>query len=184
MNSSELINEYLKNLDKQLVKANEILESLSDDEFNTKPSEERWSVAEIFSHLNTTIESYFERIEKKITEAESEKAYDNEELKRRKIVEKIILSLEPPYKMKYRAPAQFLSKKNYNQEEVKQRFNQNMNRFKKLLERSKNINLYKSKISSPVTSLIKINLRETYLLIIVHQERHLWQAENTISDFK
>ena len=39
------------------------------------------------------------------------------------------------------------------------------------------------KIKSPASKFIKLKLGEAYLLLAVHERRHLWQAEQILKSF-
>ncbi len=47
-----------------------------------------------------------------------------------------------------------------------------------LIEKSKNVNLAKTKTAISITKLIKLRLGDTFRFITAHNERHLLQAEN------
>ena len=50
-----------------------------------------------------------------------------------------------------------------------------------LLEKSKRINLSKTKTAISISKLIKLRLGDTFRFITAHNERHVLQAENIVN---
>lgn len=51
-----------------------------------------------------------------------------------------------------------------------------------LLDKSKNVNLDKTKTAISISSLIKLRLGDTFRVLIYHNERHIKQAEKAIKE--
>jgi len=51
-----------------------------------------------------------------------------------------------------------------------------------LIEKSKNINLTKTKTAISISKLIKLRLGDTFRFVTAHNERHLLQAENILKN--
>lgn len=51
-----------------------------------------------------------------------------------------------------------------------------------ILERCKNIDMNKTKISSPLTKLVRFSLVEAFDVLLNHQDRHWQQAQRAINE--
>ena len=60
------------------------------------------------------------------------------------------------------------------------RFINQQKEYLELIEKSKKINLTKTKTAISISKLIKLRLGDTFRFITAHNERHLLQAENIL----
>ena len=177
-----LSNIYLQDLLKQYENLNSITETtigdLNDDQFNLRPQEKSWSVAECFDHLNTTWDLYKDRIQTSIEENKSNDAKNNDNYKPRFLFKKSTTIMEPPYKFKMKTFDMFIPNEKLGKDETLEQFNKGIDMYFELIERSENIDIKRAIVISPVSSRIKFQLGELFPFLAAHARRHIWQAEN------
>ena len=158
------------------IRAKNFFVELNENDFNTKPAESVWSIGECIEHLNLTGRLYLQRIYNAIGNADPYyKA--NDTYKHRLIYKKLILSIEPPYKKKIKTFSVFVPSGTLDFRETTSVFEDLQDRLIKSLEDANEVNWQKCKIRSPATKLVQLKLGEAFLLLAVHERRHLWQAQ-------
>jgi len=158
------------------------LSRLSEGQLKWKPNSSTWSLNEILAHLNIYSAYYhpvfIDKIEKTRFKTAREKflpsplgksAWKSMKLGRAKNV-----------KRKFKAP------KNYNPtfnpelldgNEV-QNFIDHQNKFLKIVELAKEVNLRKVKVPISISKIIRLRLGDALMFVAYHNERHVQQAMN------
>jgi hypothetical protein len=98
------------------------------------------------------------------------------------IASMIIRSMEPPVKMKFKAPGIFKPRPQQSLEAVTQDFFAAQDEVVSLMAEANGINLKRVKVASPVTKLFKLSIGQMFGLIATHDRRHLWQARQVKTD--
>ncbi|WP_291725327.1 DinB family protein [Bernardetia sp.] len=193
--ASELTQNLIGEIRTILGKA-EHLNNLSDDELNERPHSESWTVLECIEHLNRYSEFYLEEIEKRI----DAKMDTNKKMDKKSIDNYIFKSgFLGNYSANSMLPNQTGKKAGQINKmttfkdkdpihsgvnrKVLETFIDDQNEFIRLLEKSKNINLNKTKVSLTIP-LLKFNLGDTFRFVINHQIRHFLQIENILKNTK
>ncbi len=166
------------------------IEPLSLEELLKRPEPKRWSVLECLEHMNLSSGHYIKRLEKLIPELEKTARVngDNEfkpgffgEKFSSGILPKADGSLNMTMKTFYFfEPKQASTKKHKSLEEFK-RLNQTT---MKLLERAKNIDLNKGKVTSTLGPVFRFKTGDAFRFSIGHNVRHMVQIENVIAQLK
>ncbi len=156
---------------------NKLCESLTEEQFNFKPSSKRWSITECIAHLNKTSELYLERIITCLNNAKEKSSDELNNYKSRYFYKKFIMMLEPPYKIKVKTFKIFIPKSELNMETTISRFLNLQDELIFQVQRVDQLDLSNLKITSPASKLVKLKIVEAFLLVSVHQRRHIWQAE-------
>lgn len=179
---SELQNKYLLNLEKQFeelkTSVNNLTEDLSEEQFNTKPAPDRWSVAECISHLNVTWNLYKNLIADAVAKNQNLSFKNPDDFQPRFIMKKFTEMMEPPYKFKMKTFAQFVSNEKLSKQETINKFNEGIEEAVKFINTGENVDIKKTIIVSPVSKFIKYQLGELFPFLAAHARRHIWQAEN------
>lgn len=172
----ELITEFRDRLLKELIEnenlVKEVLSKIDEDEFNRKPSPERWSIGEQLEHLIVTANLYIPKI-KIVLDTKSGKN-DITRYNLRFIPKKFIYMMDPPVKRRIKTFKPFLPANKINKEELQGSFLRIHQEIKTLLNRTIDEGKVKLIISSPVNKLIKLQLGEVFSLISIHAKRHIW----------
>ena len=193
--ASELTQNLVKEIQTILEKA-EQLQQLSNEELNTRPNTESWTVLECIEHLNRYSEFYLEEIEKRIDEKmDKNKKQGNEKagnytFKSGFVGNYSANSMLPNATGKKAGQINkmttFKDKDPIHSgvdRKVLETFIDDQNEFLRLLEKSKNINLNKTKASLTIP-ILKFNLGDTFRFVINHQIRHFLQIERILENTK
>jgi hypothetical protein len=149
---------------------------LNREQLNRKPSAEKWSIGELFTHLITTHCYYFKIfIDKKSEKKKLEKA--DAEITSTLNGRMLIKFISPGSKMKVKSPKIFLPAESSVELKVIEDYLTQAAAFGEEVESSKGIDISQIKISSPAIRLLKFNLAEAYQVLVNHDKRHLLQAE-------
>lgn len=147
-------------------------------ELNHKEGTEQWSALECIEHLNLYADYYNPEIKKSI------------EISRTKPSEVFKSGLIGNYFVKTMLPKEKLNKMKTFEDKnpsgsrldktVIDRFVSQQNEYLALIEKSKKINLTKTKTPISISKLIKLRLGDTFRFTTAHNERHIIQAENAM----
>ena len=152
--------------------------NLSEKQLNHKEYSESWSILECIEHLNLYGDFYNPEIKRSLQASHSK---TNEVFKSGLIGNyfvKIMLPKEKLNKMKtFKDKNPIGSKLNI---KVIDRFVEQQKEFLRLIEKSKSVNLSKTKTAISISKFIKLRLGDTFRFIVAHNERHLLQAKNII----
>ena len=91
----------------QLPRASEVIAELSAEQINWRPAEGSWSIGECLGHLNTVNQLYAGTIQRGITEARQRGWKATGQPKLGLLERWFVETLEPPYKLKFKAPSKF-----------------------------------------------------------------------------
>ena len=155
-----------------LPKAAEVAARLSHAEFNWRPAEGAWSIAECLAHLNTTDEIYCA----KIAEAISSGIKGEGPFKLGWLETRFIRFLEPPYRLRFKAPREFKPGPEHNVDHVLDTWRRTRLRLLDLAAKSEGLHLTKTRVTSPANSFLKFSLLGTFHMVVAHDKRHLWQS--------
>ncbi|WP_445665071.1 DinB family protein [Fodinibius sp. AD559] len=177
-------NWFIQQFEHTKITAEEFILSVDENLFLKAPAEDRWSIAECYSHLINYGDLYFDNITSAISENAGTADSVNQPFPPRWLPQKIISIFEPPYKMKLKTIKAMkpVDTSEYNRMELLDEYLNLQDRLIAQLEyaHQKNVHLGQSKVTHPIFSIIKMTLAECFLLLEAHQRRHQWQAEQTL----
>ncbi len=157
------------------------LKPLSEAQLNWKPSSNSWSVAECIEHLILAFNGYLKGLDKVILTGEKEKKYAKNYMKISLAGKVMIFAVDPSIKVPIPAPPKFKPEKSKKySHEVLRNFYENLQLLSVQLETAKNLDWNNLKITSPVTSILKLNLGDTFEVLTLHALRHLKQAQRVM----
>ena len=168
--------DYRRQIEAVNLDARDLLAGLTEAQFNWRPTPGHWSIAECLDHLTVTNREFVEGIKKAISDARSKGLTGRGPFRHGWIGNMFVRSLEPPVKMKFKAPKIFKPRPDQSLEATTRDFFSTQDELLRLIEESNGINLARAKVASPVTRLMKLSLGQAFGLIITHDRRHLWQA--------
>jgi hypothetical protein len=159
--------------------AQKLVAGLSEEQLGRRAQPGRWSLAEIFVHLNLTAQIYFPEIDRAIEEGHA-KGLTGEGPFKLDVVGKLFVKyLEPPYRMKSKAPGMIKPLLQGPASEALPQFLRSQELVVKRLEAANGLDLGRVKFVSPLASVLKMNLLAPFAVIAAHQRRHLWQGWRT-----
>ena len=205
--ASKITQKLIEEIKTLLQKANQ-LQQLSNEQLNIRPDSESWTILECIEHLNRYSNFYLQEIEKRIDE-KMDKQQNKEKLNPyqdyifksgflgnyaanamlpvQKGVVTISENQNPTGNHFLKIGNKMKTFKDKNpihsgvDRKVLDTFIDDQNEFIRLLEKSKNVNLNKTKVSLSIP-LLKFNLGDTFRFIINHQVRHFFQIEKLLMD--
>jgi hypothetical protein len=170
------LQEYQRQIEAINADARDLLAGLSEAQINWCVAAGQWSIAECLDHLTVTNRELLERIKGALADAWSRGLTSRGPFRYGMIGNMIVRSMEPPAKMKIKAPKIFKPRSSQSPEVVTRDFFAVQDEILKLIREANGLNLARVKITSPVTKLIKLSLGQAFGLIATHERRHLWQA--------
>lgn len=160
----------------------ELVEGISEDDFNKRPSYGGWSIGECINHLATTDADYTAQIETGIQKIRDKNYLSNGPFKFTWFGKKFYGMVEPPVKRKVKNPEKWDPKTNLDMAEVIHDYNKYQDKYIWLINDSAGLDITKVKVPSPATKLLRFTVFEMLNINAAHSRRHQWQAWNVRKD--
>ncbi|MBD1428135.1 DinB family protein [Sphingobacterium litopenaei] len=173
----QLIDQTFKILDQ-----GQKLNSFDLETLTWRPNESSWNILECIEHLNRYADYYLPEIREAIQNSNSTPNSDFKSSWLGNYFAQSMLPKDKPNKMKT-----FKSKNPIHQNlsiEVLDKFLNQQNDLINLLMQARYVNLNITKIKTSLSSLIRINLGDTFKFYINHIMRHLKQIENILCEYQ
>jgi len=160
------------------LKVAEMLKGQSLETLNWKQDSQSWSILECIEHLNRYGDFYIPEITNKINTSKhkSEASFKSNWLGKH-FVKSVSYSPEQKTMKTFKSMNPLNSQLNV---QTLEKFTEQQHQIIELLDKSKNINLDKTKTAISISKLIKLKLGDTFRVLIYHNERHIKQAENAL----
>jgi hypothetical protein len=173
--SLSLIEEFLIETE-QVSESAKKFTTLNKKRLNWKPDANRWSVGEVFEHLIRTNKLYINYFEKSVPGKKSTGFFSHT------FMGKIVMKVVSPYtKMRFKTAKNLNPSRSNIQESIVNDFLKQHKYLVELAGKMRNSDL-KEIVTSPINSLVKYNLGDCLLIIALHDQRHLLQAERVMSE--
>jgi hypothetical protein len=161
--------------------AEALVAPLSDEQFHWRPDEGRaWGVAECLDHLASTNMLYGGAIEKAVEEARERGLAGGGPIAPTFFGERFIRSLEPPVKVRGRAPALVRPRAGGSRDGIVAAYRASHDRFRDLVRRCEQIDVNRAKFPNPFFPLLRVRVGTGLRAIPAHDRRHLWQAGEVV----
>lgn len=172
----------LKKLEKEFLdmksEASDFLGKMSDSQFNKRPADNGWSVAECIDHLIATGADYCDKFDAALVKLASKNKVYNGEMKPGWFGGRFAKSVEPPVKRKFKSPAKWRPDSKINKSKATAAYLQLQDRWVDLIRKSAGLDTTKITLPSPAVSWIRFSAFDTLAINAAHQRRHMWQARN------
>ncbi|TBX66998.1 DinB family protein [Flavobacterium silvisoli] len=157
-----------------------VFQKLEEHQLRQKTHPEAWSVLECIDHLNRYYTFYLPALKKAIQTAQTKAG--NSSFKTGILGQFFVKLMEPKAGKikKMKALAQMNPVNSNVQPEVLQQFITHQEELLSLLETSRNLNLNAVQVPTAMSKWVTISLGDTFRFIVVHNERHLLQAQNCL----
>ncbi len=158
-----------------------LVEGLNDEQFNWRPAENAWSMAECIDHLVMIGTIMGRNIDEALKKAEARGLKSEGPFKYGAIGNWFVRAVsgsDEGRKRKFKAPATYTPSSNHSISRLDAAFNEVQDGFVERVERSNGVDLARVKMPSPVSRLIRLSLGQWLALLAGHQERHLLQAKD------
>lgn len=177
MDSSTLLNELSDLTQKNIQEVTQFL-AMDSEQLNFKPSSESWSILECMEHLNRYGDFYIPEITQRIHNAKHAKTSI---FKPGLLGDYFAKSMLPKEKLNKMKTFKSMNPNNSQLDSsVLDTFLNQQEQLLKLLEKSKDINLTKTKTAISISKLIKLRLGDTLRVVIYHNWRHVVQAKKVV----
>jgi hypothetical protein len=148
--------------------------------FEKGPSEGGWSVGECIGHLNATARTYLDKMPAAIAAARAQGLTGEGPVKRGWFGRMFLWALEPPAKIKVKAPQAFLPSPGLGKDETMREFREIRGRLGELMEASGDLDWSRVTMPLPTIPRFKLRLGEVFAVLLAHERRHLWQMQRTV----
>lgn len=166
-------------------RADEIAAGLSEEEFQWQPDGgRRWSVAQCLDHLAVGAEVYLATIRPVVDEARRRGVPRRGPAQPGFFGQKFVNSLEPPVKMRGRAPTKILPRPRRSRDEIMTAFHDAHAAFRELIADCAELDTNAVTFTNPFLTFVKMKVSTALHVIPAHGRRHLWQAQNVIASLR
>ncbi len=166
---------YRREIHEVRADAEKLLEGISENQFNWKPSPERWSIAQCLDHLNSGWGA-LPKLDRVISAADEQGVRGGGPY-RHPVLGKLYLRFtEPPPKIRVPAPRRFRPAPERSISDVVPRFLQLQQEILTRIESADGLDLGRIRLSSPISRRFRISLGQWFGFLAAHERRHLWQA--------
>ena len=171
---TEELRDYYEQIENIKEDALELTATLDEAQFCWRPSPKSWSIGDCLAHLNLTDGLDLPSISEEIERAHKEGITGKGPFRYGFFSRRFIRSVEPPVKLKVKAPKLYRPLPDQAKEKVVAQFISTHDRMLELLLRSNGLDLARIKVPTPIR--IKFSLGQRFALFTAHDRRHLWQA--------
>jgi hypothetical protein len=176
----DLLARYRDEFSRNLEKAGKLATGLTDEQFCWRPAPGAWSACENLLHLIATGRLYVPAIEKSVQQARTSESGTPGEFRYSLFERLFIWMMEPPVRLKMKAPKHFTPAGVMPKGEVLREFGSMNASWVALLDAVRGMDLKRIKVTSPVNARFKFSLGATFAINAAHERRHLWQAGQVI----
>jgi hypothetical protein len=149
--------------------------------FTVRPTAQDWSAAECLAHLSLSSEEFLPIIQKAIHEAREKGLTSNRKPAMDVVGRTFRWFLEPPIRKRVKTAGRFVPRSARAKAEAFGEFAALQSKLVDALHAAEGLDLRKIKIPSPFDRRVKYNLYSAFRILVAHQRRHLWQAEQAVA---
>jgi hypothetical protein len=176
---STFIDQLESQLEEQLREVISIFQNLPTEVLLQPGSNNGWSIAECFAHLNSYADFYIPRITKAIDNAPS--VTEDCNFRHSLLGRYFIRSMDPDVsKKEFKAMKKHLPAAVDDPHNEVARFIAHLENMLTLSRRARYKNLKKTSVATSIASWLKINAGDALAFLIVHNKRHLKQAQQLV----
>ncbi len=148
---------------------------IGEENFVHAPAPGAWSPSHCVEHLIITTQAFLPLWDKAIATAPRGNGEADYAWWERRLQE----LMEPPYRLRGKTDQPFLPRAAHSMKESLELFSAAHELAKERAERLKDLAIQELSIVSPFAGWMKYNLAFSFDLLLAHERRHLWQAEQT-----
>ena len=155
---------------------------LSEEQLTWKNASKDWNIKEVLAHLNEYAKHYHSKFEKKIdtTRFRDPKEFYTSSPLGKSTWNTVKLGKSNNIKRKLKSQKYFnpLIVPSIVTDSIVEEFKISQNDLLRIIERAKEINIRKAKISIPLNQAIRFRFGDALLFVVYHNQRHLQQIKN------
>ena len=153
---------------------------LSNTQLNWKPSAKSWSVGQCIEHLIITNDLYFPNIQKVVDRTHQNNFFSKIPFSTRLIAALMKNSLKPEQSRKMKTFKIFEPATSNISPTILEEFAANQQKLIAMIEAVKDLDVYKIKISEPLSTALNLRLIDAFEILLIHEKRHFLQAERVL----
>lgn len=180
----DALEEVEKELNLATARAWALVSSTDGRLFTVRPTPTSWSAAECISHLSISSESFLAPLRKAIEDARAKRMNAKRPPKMDVIGRVLKWFLEPPIRQRVKTAAPFVPRSVRAKAEAFGDFAALQSKLTDILHDARGLDVNRMKIVSPFDKRIRYNFYSAYRILVAHERRHLWQAEQAIAALK
>jgi uncharacterized damage-inducible protein DinB len=185
MTSSELIGQLISVTNDNRLYVEKKISFLSADQLNWQKSTDSWSVKQTLIHLNEYARFYHTEFVKRIEQTRFKEPIPQfvSSPLGKSAWKSMKLGNANNVKRRFHSPKQYnpLVNNQLNEDDSVMNFLKNQLELGYILNSAKHVNLRKVKIPISISKIIRLRLGDALQFVIYHNERHIQQIKNTIS---
>jgi DinB superfamily len=170
------LEQYHQQFEQIASEAQELTAGLTEAQFNWRPSPDQWSIEECLSHLTMVGQAELLAIEAAIDQAKARGITGSGAFEYPVWERYILRETEPPVRHAMPAPKRFVPLHGQPITGVLPTFLHVQRNFGIQIERADGLDLRRVKVTTPITSLLKLSLGATLAQAAAHERRHIAQA--------
>lgn len=153
------------------------------ERWNARPAPTRWSVAECVAHLNLTARGFKPEVERALAEGRASARGAPPRYRRDPLGWFLWRVMAPPVRlMRVKTAPAFVASMLAGREELVAEFDRLQEEQIGWVAAADGLDLARLRVSSPFDARAKYNLYSCLSILPRHQERHIWQAEQSLAD--
>lgn len=168
-------------LEAQKARGLALLDGLDPELARRRPARGGWSVLECLAHLNKTAEASL-RLTDEATRGVQPLSPPPERYPVRWWLRLFLRTMEPPVRLKTRTRRAFVPPETLEPAQVASDFAARHDELRAQLDGLAGLPLAALRVRSPFASWLRYSLYEWWLLLLAHERRHLWQAEQALAE--
>ena len=179
----DALEEVEKELNEATRRAWTLVQSTDARLFTVRPNPSSWSAAECISHLSISTQMFLPVLGAAIEDARKRGlvAKGKGKLKMDVLGRVLRWFLEPPIRTKTKTTAPFVPRSVRAKAEAFGEFASLQQKLAELLLAARGLDLGRIKIVSPFDKRVKYNVFSAFRIVVAHERRHLWQAEQAVA---
>lgn len=157
-----------------------ICAGLSDQQLTWRPTANRWSVAEIVSHLNLTTRQCLGPVDRAIAEADRRGLRSVGPFRLTVMGRFFVWYVEPPPKMRLPTPKTLAPQADAPPAQILCDFASLQEQMLQRIRRANGLDLNRARFRSPFAGFVTMDLLAFFSVFTGHERRHIWQARNVV----
>jgi hypothetical protein len=172
----EQADDLARQLDRVSEQARQLGAEFSPRELSDPPPRGGWSAADNLMHLTVSSRALIPRMSKTLAKLDAAGRRSPHPSRPDWIGRLYSWALEPPVRLKVRAPQPFVPPLGTPASDALPAFLAEQASLRTLVEQSVGLDLAGRKVPSPVSRYVRYNVCSAFHILLAHERRHLWQA--------
>ncbi len=172
------LEELFQDAKEMLLASEALFASLTPAQLTWKPARRKWSILQCFEHLLKTNQLYMERLQDAISRGTVSRAEAVSPFKPSRLGRFFIDAMRPENRFRKKTFGIFKPAGEVNDLTITSRFIEQQKQLLALIKKADQCDLNRVKLHSPASRLIRFSIGEALMLLVVHEQRHLLQAQN------